>query len=612
MTDPNYGLVIPRREIDHILLKKAIKEGVFFMENSIFDRLIYIHEKAVGVRLENGSKFYADIVIGADGAHSKVAYQASLPLTPLDKIGIGSRGYFRVAKSDDSLQLFLPILDRSNKRILPSYGWVFPVENGIVNIGVGLIEQNEMYDIDTIFKMFINILKKKDSRFKHLKLLGERRSGAMRFDFQPDRTYAPGILLVGDAAGMINPFTGEGIGYALETGIHAANVYLNLKKHPKQNFMDLSSYGDLLASKYQGYFEAGSSSINRYLLIWKVLKGTFQNDKPLFNAIRQATVFPEGVNESFFNYYSEDVIDEISNYRGKIRTDMLSVGQGLIQMTREDWPFLSRIFNAGQITPGIPFRPSLLIFIAGYSSQVNRDELIQLGIAIELGLAATICHDSVSEENNDDPNSSGNWGNMIAILVGDYLLSRSYEIISFYNQTYTKIISEAISLSSQGLVTLKNKIKNEKTISMTNFLEWYYIKNKYTFELCLELGSMAKKNTHMETHTLKEFGKHFGAAYFIMQDTLEYINVKGADTENRLNSISLDSSQIRLIDFLLRDQKTNLYEAKRKSIEVCKKTVINEVKLAKEYLDTIDSTFVKMTLGNFCGLILKKNETIIL
>ena len=66
MTDPNYGLVIPRRELDHILLKKAIKEGVFFMENSIFDRLIYIHEKAVGVRLENGSKFYADIVIGAD------------------------------------------------------------------------------------------------------------------------------------------------------------------------------------------------------------------------------------------------------------------------------------------------------------------------------------------------------------------------------------------------------------------------------------------------------------------------------------------------------------------------------------------------------------------
>jgi geranylgeranyl pyrophosphate synthase len=489
---------------------------------------------------------------------------------------------------------------------------VFPVEKDIVNIGVGLIEPNETYDIDTIFKMFVDILKKKDSRFKNLKLLGTFMSGPMRFDFKPDRTYAPGVLLVGDAAGMINPFTGEGIGYALETGIHAANIYLDLKKNSDQSFNDLSSYGNLLASKYQGYFEAGTTSINRYNLIWKVLKGTFQNDKPLFNAIRQATVFPEGINETFFNYYSENVVDKISNHQGQIRTDMLSVGQGLVQMTREDWPFLSRLFNAEQITPGIPFRPSLLILVAGYSSKANRDELIQLGMAVELGLAATICHDSVSEEKNDDAISSGNWGNMISILVGDYLLSRSFEIISFYDQIYTKVISEAISLSNEGIMLLKSKIKNEVTTSINDFLELYYLKNKYTFELCLELGSMAKKSTQKETHTLKNFGKHFGTAYFIVEDTLNYIKNKDTVSENRLNSIFLGNLQMRMIDFLLKGQKINSAEKERFCIEICKKTVINEVKLAKKYLEKNEDTFVNATLGGFCEIVLEKNKRVIL
>ncbi|MDO5972020.1 geranylgeranyl reductase family protein [Flavivirga aquimarina] len=612
MTDPNYGLVIPRKELDYLLVKKAIEKGVFFMGDVLFDSLIYINQKAAGIRLKNGNTFYADIVIGADGATSNVAYQASLPITPIDKMGIGTRGYFKIAETDDTLQMFLPILDRSNKRVLPSYGWVFPVEKNIVNIGVGLIEQNEIYDIDTIFNMFMNTLKKKDSRFSNLQLQGTLMSGPMRFDFKPERTYAPGILLVGDAAGMINPFTGEGIGYALETGIHAANFYLELKKDPNEDFNDLSKYGDLLGSKYQGYFEAGTESINRYHLIWKVLKGTFQNDKPLFNAIRQATVFPEGVNESFFNYYTENVSDQISEHRGHIRSDMLSVGQGLIQMTREDWPFLSRLFNAGQITPGIPFRPSLLILIAGYSTQTNRNELTQLGMAVELGLAAAICHDSVSEEKNDDTTSSGNWGNMIAILVGDYLLSRSFEIISFYDQSYTKIISEGISKSNQGMILLKNKIQNKETISINDFLELYYLKNKYTFELCLQLGSMAKKSTKKETLILKEFGKHFGTAYFIVEDTLNYLKNKNTVSKTELNSISLGNHEMRLIEVLLKDQKGTPKEKERLSVNICQETAINEIKLAKKHLKNIEDIFVKTTLGNLCDLILEKNETITL
>jgi flavin-dependent dehydrogenase len=106
----------------------------------------------------------------------------------------------------------------------------------------------------------------------------------LRRDFAPERCAAPGLLLVGDAAGLISPFTGEGISYALDSGRCAAEIVDEALAHGKIG--DLSAYGRRLGAQYAGYFELGRESVKRYTLLWQVLDSTFASDKPLFAMIR--------------------------------------------------------------------------------------------------------------------------------------------------------------------------------------------------------------------------------------------------------------------------------------------------------------------------------------
>ncbi|HLG41374.1 MAG TPA: geranylgeranyl reductase family protein [Chitinophagaceae bacterium] len=610
LQEPGYGLVVPRLQLDNILCQKAIENGAVFMNKKVFDKLLYQEEnkKVIGVRLANGEEYFAEMVIGADGAASKIAYQSSLATTPKNKLGFGLRGYYsKIERLSDKLEIYLPILDSSNKRILPSYGWVFPVDDNVANIGVGLIEKTDTDNIHSVMEMFVNKLKKTDDRFQNIELQGKHFGAPMRFDFKPENTFSAGLLLVGDAAGMISPFTGEGIGYAIETGIIASNLYLELKMNKNENFSDLSKYGKILASKYQGYFETGTNSVNRYHLVWKVLKGTFQNDKPLFSAIRQATVFPEGIGESFFDYYTEDVSYLIKGHKAEFRTDMLAISENLINITREDWPFLSRLFSATQITPGIPFRPSLFLLLSGYTSQPDRDTLIKLGTAIELGFAASLCHNSVMEERSDNLGSTLNWGNMISILVGDFLLSKSFETISVIDAKFTKIISEAIAHSNQGLVLLKRRIENDvQNISLEEYLDLCHMKYSYTFEMCMYLGSQVRKAKISDTNAIRTFGRHLGAAYFIVEDTIKY-SEKENETFESTNLLYSGDKDLSLMNVLIKKNNNGeKLENEQTCAEYCFKIARVEIQRAISQLNAIEDIQLKESLINISEYVLQK------
>lgn len=610
LEEPCYGMVVPRFELDSILCQKAVESGAVLLEKTTCEHLIYneSNNKVIGIKLTNGKEMFADVVIGADGAASKIAYQANLAITPKNKLGFGLRGYFSGIKDlREILEIYLPILDVSEKHVLPSYGWVFPITDNLANVGVGLLEKTNKDNIRSVMDGFVRKLKE-DKRFEHIKTEEKYLGAPMRFDFNPNRSFAPGLFLVGDAAGMISPFTGEGIGYAIETGFIAANSYIEQKSSAETDFTDLSGYGKVLANKFQGYFETGTATVNRYHLIWKVLKNTFQNERPLYATIRQATLFPEGIGESFFDYYTQDVSKQIKSNYAELRTDILTISQNLINITREDWTFLSRLFSASQVTPGIPFRPSLFLLLAGYLFKPNRDELIKAGTSIELGYAATMCHSSVTEDDNQI--STINWGNMLSILVGDFLLSKSYELIANSEQAYARIISEAMALSTKGYVILKKSFEdNVKSVSIEDYLTLIYMKNSSSFELCLHLGSVISKAGKKESNSLKQFGKHFGAAYQIIEDILQ------TQEKNVITNVTgiysgLENEIITLPIILLK--KDNLISPKQDKIENCLKQSFEvakkEMTKAIACLDYIKESPNKESIINISNLIIHQGE----
>ena len=258
----------------------------------------------------------------------------------------------------------MPLTDPTDRYILPSYGWVFPTSPTTANIGVGVFERGHGVSVRELMDRFLNDLKGTGDRFRTMRPVGNWRGAPLNFAFQPERCVAPGLVLVGDAAGLISPFTGEGISYALESGKLAAEaIHRNLREDGATP--DLSDYTLMLEKRYSGYFEMGRHSARRYIFFWHVLESTFHNDRPLFQLVRKAALFPEVIGESSPSQLLDDVSGLIDRGGLQVREELLAVGEILLHSIRKDWPFLARLSASGHGDPGVPFRPALLLLLIG-------------------------------------------------------------------------------------------------------------------------------------------------------------------------------------------------------------------------------------------------------
>jgi flavin-dependent dehydrogenase len=141
---------------------------------------------------------------------------------------------------------------------LPGYGWVFPLGDGRVNLGAGffpgsLTARNQPANARQAFEAFIA------SPGVRPALAGARRVGPvkgypLRVDFTTAPTYGPRLLLVGEAAGLVNPLTGEGIDNALESGVMAARFVSELFQRGDLGHAKLRRYDALLRKRFQRQF----------------------------------------------------------------------------------------------------------------------------------------------------------------------------------------------------------------------------------------------------------------------------------------------------------------------------------------------------------------------
>jgi geranylgeranyl reductase family protein len=221
-TYPGHGLAIPRKRFDAWLRDAALDAGAEPVTGRVGAGRYDDTGQLVGVTLDDGRTLDGDVVIGADGATSAVAAAAGL-VDPLAIMwGFAQRGYV-----DEHVDLpVIALWDEAPRRGFPGYGWLFPGYDA-ANVGLGIGVASRRADASRAVTRF-------DHFCAHLTGLGllsaavpdRRLGGWLKMGVVGTIPAHQRTLLVGDAAGLVNPLQGEGIAPALASGRAAAEAVL--------------------------------------------------------------------------------------------------------------------------------------------------------------------------------------------------------------------------------------------------------------------------------------------------------------------------------------------------------------------------------------------------
>jgi flavin-dependent dehydrogenase len=228
--------VLPRQQLDHLLVQGAQRVGAQLCTPVRLDGLIEEAGRVVGARLrtlgptspDQGTlqEVRARWVVLATGAPVQAMQIAGLNQRRAPS-GVALRGYVRNPQRR-AQQLTMDVV--WHKALRPGYGWIFPVGDDVYNIGVGAFHRShphgETNNLRQMFEAFTSVYAPAHALMQGGELLGDLKGAPLRCTLDGAGYSRAGLLATGEAIGSTYDFTGEGIGKAMETGLLAAEVLL--------------------------------------------------------------------------------------------------------------------------------------------------------------------------------------------------------------------------------------------------------------------------------------------------------------------------------------------------------------------------------------------------
>ncbi|WP_338568961.1 geranylgeranyl reductase family protein [Arachnia propionica] len=228
---PSYGLVRKRADFDDLMAKHAVGCGAELIQGANVTEAILDDRtgRIVGVRTRDGEEYRAPLVVAADGNSSRLSVAMGLNKRSDRPMGVAYRTYYRSPRSnDDYLESWLELWDGKPREstLMPGYGWIFGMGDGTCNVGLGVLNTSRSFqktDYRELMKRWLANTPE-EWGFREENRLGKIQGAALPMAFNRQPVYGRGLLLVGDAGGMVNPFNGEGIAYAMESAELAADA----------------------------------------------------------------------------------------------------------------------------------------------------------------------------------------------------------------------------------------------------------------------------------------------------------------------------------------------------------------------------------------------------
>ena len=266
---PGYGLVRPRTDLDQMLARRAQQAGARLLEGVTVTGPVR-HDRTgritgVAAKEAGGERTYrARVIVAADGNSSRLSVAMGLRKRDDRPLGVAVRTYYQSPRHDDDyLESWLDLWD--GDRLLPGYGWIFGMGDGTSNVGLGLLNTSAAFghtDYHALLRKWLAGMPA-EWGFTEENRTQPIRGAALPMGFNRTPHYYQGLLLVGDAGGMVNPFNGEGIAYAMESGeILARTIALALARARRtETERVLAGYPRALNEAYGGYYAVGRAFV---------------------------------------------------------------------------------------------------------------------------------------------------------------------------------------------------------------------------------------------------------------------------------------------------------------------------------------------------------------
>jgi menaquinone-9 beta-reductase len=285
---PGFGLVRTRRGFDETLARAAQRAGAKLLEgitvtgpvlDDVTGRIAGVTARETGSAAHDdaaagagqdgpgghgepgGQRTYrARLVVAADGNSSRLSLAMGLRKRDDRPLGVAVRTYYTSPRHDDDyLESWLDLWD--GETLLPGYGWIFGVGDGTSNVGLGLLNTSGAFgniDYRALLRRWLTSMPA-EWGYAEENRVQPVRGAALPMGFNRTPHYTRGLLLVGDAGGMVNPFNGEGIAYAMESGETAARVIIQALSRPGLAGAELvlQGYPRALKDAYGGYYTLG-------------------------------------------------------------------------------------------------------------------------------------------------------------------------------------------------------------------------------------------------------------------------------------------------------------------------------------------------------------------
>ncbi len=270
---PGYGLTRTRLDFDQLLADKAVEAGAILKTgHTVTGPILDDDGRVIGVKATVDGEpldFRAAVTLACDGVSARLALAMGLSKRDDRPMGVAVRQYFHSpARHDDEyLESWLELRSKEGgEKLLPGYGWIFGLGDGRINVGLGVLNSSVAFGKTNYRRMLAEWLAATPAEWgasDPANADGEAQGAALPMGFNRVPHYTRGVLLVGDSAGMVNPFNGEGIAYAMESAELAAEIVVQALDRPEgpERERAYAAYGAELKARYGGYYRLGNQFV---------------------------------------------------------------------------------------------------------------------------------------------------------------------------------------------------------------------------------------------------------------------------------------------------------------------------------------------------------------